>query len=93
MALYVISCIDKDGALETRMATRPAHLEHVKAHPGVRLAGPMLDEAGQPVGSLLLLEAPDIAAVRTFCDKDPYVKAGVFERVEIRAFKVAVGSL
>jgi uncharacterized protein YciI len=89
--LFVIHCIDREGASETRTATRPAHLEHVRANPGVRLAGPYLDEGGDPVGSMLIVEAEDIGEVRNFCDLDPYVKAGVFERVEIRAFRTVVG--
>jgi uncharacterized protein YciI len=91
--LYVINAIDREGAFETRMATRPAHLEHVRAHSNVKLAGPFLDEAGQPVGSMFILEADDIGQVRTFSDNDPYVKAGVFDRVEIRAFRIVVGDL
>jgi uncharacterized protein YciI len=91
--LYVISAIDREGAFETRMATRPAHLDYVRANPGVKLAGPFLDEAGQPAGSMFIIEAEDIGQARTFSDHDPYVKAGVFGRVEIRAFRIVVGDL
>jgi uncharacterized protein YciI len=91
--LFVIHCVDRADALETRLATRPAHLEHVRANPGVKLAGPMLGEGGDPAGSLFIVEAEDIGDVRTFCDSDPYVKAGVFERVEIRGFRTVVGEL
>jgi len=91
--LFTIYAIDRADALEARLAARPAHLEHVRANPGVKLGGPFLNESGDPVGSMILLEAEDMAAVQAFCDADPYVKAGVFERVEVRPFRVTVGAL
>ena len=93
MPLFVISCLDKPGALALRMAARPAHLEHLSANPGVKLAGPFLDQAGEPTGSLLIVEAEDIGAVRTFADRDPYVQAGLFESVEVRPFRATIGDL
>jgi uncharacterized protein YciI len=37
-------------------------------------------------GMLLVVEATDIDAVRTFVAGDPCTEAGVYERVEIRPF-------
>jgi uncharacterized protein YciI len=91
--LFVIHCLDRPDALETRLAARPAHLDHLRANAGLKLAGPLLDAAGDPAGSLLIVEAEDIGSVRTFCDTDPYVKAGIFESVEIRPFRLALGAL
>ena len=86
--LYAITCTDKPGGLELRMATRPAHLEHLKAHEReLVLVGPVLDAAGQPCGSLLVVEAADRAAAETFAAADPYARAGLFESVVIRPFR------
>jgi uncharacterized protein YciI len=93
MPQYAISCIDRAGALETRLATRPAHGEYIRSHPGVKLAGPYSNAAGDPVGSLIIVEADDLAAVQAFCANDPYAKAGVFETVDIRPFKLVIGAL
>jgi uncharacterized protein YciI len=93
MPLFVIHAVDKANALETRLANRPAHLEHLNGFNGLKIAGPLLDERGDPAGSLLIVEADDMAAIQAFCDRDPYVKAGLFDRVEIRPFRVSVGSL
>ncbi len=38
-------------------------------------------------GSLFLIEAADIEAVRAFTAADPYALAGLFERVEVRAWR------
>ncbi|WP_372622888.1 YciI family protein [Falsiroseomonas sp.] len=86
--LFAITCTDKPGALELRMATRPAHLEHLKAHEAALvLVGPLLDPAGQPCGSLLVVEAADRAAAEALAAGDPYAKAGLFESVVVRPFR------
>lgn len=87
--LFAISCTDKPGALELRLATRPAHLEHLKAEAGrILLGGPVLDAAGNPCGSLLVVEAADRAEAEAFAAADPYAKAGLFESVAIRPYRV-----
>jgi len=94
MALFALICTDKPDSLALRMATRQAHFAYVNAHPGVvRLAGPFLNDADEMTGSLLLIEAPDIAAARAFSASDPYVLAGLFKWVEIRAWRATVGTL
>jgi uncharacterized protein YciI len=86
--LFAITCTDKPGGLELRMATRPAHLEHLKANEReLVLVGPVLDQAGQPCGSLLVVEAVDRAAAEAFAAADPYARAGLFESVVIRPFR------
>jgi uncharacterized protein YciI len=86
--LFAIVNTDKPGALELRMATRPAHVDYLKAHEAVMvLVGPVLDAAGQPCGSLLVVEMPDRAAAEAFAHGDPYAKAGVFESTVIRPFR------
>lgn len=86
--LFAIICTDKPGALALRMETRPAHLEHLKAHErSLVLVGPLLDAEGKPCGSLLVVEADDRAAAEAFAAADPYAKAGLFESVVVRPFR------
>ncbi|TIN51131.1 MAG: hypothetical protein E5X95_05360, partial [Mesorhizobium sp.] len=40
--------------------------------------------AGKPDGSLVMIEAPDMAGAQALAAADPYAKAGLFESVEIR---------
>ena len=78
--------LDKPGALQLRLDTRPTHLEHLKNPPAgvvVRVASPQLDEEGKPKGSLVVFEAPDLAAAQAFCDADPYAKVDLFASTEI----------
>jgi uncharacterized protein YciI len=94
MATFVLTCVDHPNALERRMAARPDHLAYVAANRAmVKLAGPLLDDAGEMAGSLFVMEADDAAAVEAFSAADPYAQAGVFARVEVRAWKVTVGAL
>ncbi len=89
--LYAIICIDKPGAIETRKANRDAHLAHIKGADGAIVqAGPFLDEAGEMCGSLLIYEG-DSEGAEAWAAADPYAKAGLFERVEIRPWKRVVG--
>jgi uncharacterized protein YciI len=54
------------------------------------VAGPLLGEDGTSmIGSLLVVEFPDRAAVDRFVAADPYSKAGLFQSVSIRPFRKA----
>jgi uncharacterized protein len=91
--LFVITAFDRPGALELRMQIRPAHLDYLKSQRArIKLGGPLLNDQEQPVGSLLIIEAEDRNAAEAFADGDPYRRQGVFERVEIRAWRAALGA-
>ena len=94
MPLFVLTCIDKPNSLDRRMAAREAHLAWVRGRIGeMKLGGPFLDEAGDMAGSLMILEEPDLAAARAFNAEDPYTKAGLWQSVDVRPFRVTLGQL
>jgi hypothetical protein len=94
MALFVLVCIDKPDSLALRMATREAHFAYAgAAGRGVRLGGPFLDAAGEMAGSLIIIEAEDMAAAKAFNAGDPYQQAGLFESVEIRPWRNTFGGI
>ncbi|MEV4610086.1 YciI family protein [Neorhizobium sp. LMR1-1-1.1] len=85
--LFAFLCTDKSGHLQVRMDTRPAHVEHLNklnAEGTLKFAGPFLDDDGKPNGSLVVVEAADIAAARTIAEADPYYLAGLFEKVDVK---------
>lgn len=82
---------DKPGYLNVRVENRPAHVEYLKANSIVEQAGPLLDDAGDMCGSLIILEVPDMAAAEAFADNDPYAKAGLFESVTLDAWNKVIG--
>ena len=88
---YALLCRDKPGHLQIRLDNRTAHLAHIEASGVVEMAGPLLDEAGQMAGSLVILEVADLAAATAWAAADPYAKAGLFSGVTIDAWKKVIG--
>ncbi|MEM9781222.1 MAG: YciI family protein [Pseudomonadota bacterium] len=89
---FAIICLDKPGHLELRKANRDAHLAHIASTDGaITAAGPFLDADGAMCGSLLIYDGEDRAAVEAWCAADPYAAAGLFQSVEIRAWKKVIG--
>jgi len=92
MGLFMMTCVDKPNALALRMATRETHLAYMgQFGDRIRLGGPMLSETGEMRGSLIILEAKDLAEAKAINAADPYTLAGLFERVEITAWRRTVG--
>lgn len=87
--LFAITCLDKPGHLEVRLANRAAHLDYARPNVDRMLAvGPLLADDGETmIGSLIILDLPDRAAAEALMAGDPYVKAGLFQSVDIRPFK------
>jgi len=85
--LFAITAMDREGALALREATRAAHFDYARSSGAVRLGGPFLDKKGDMIGSLIIIEAPDLAAAQNWQANDPYARAGLFERVELRPWK------
>lgn len=88
MPYYAIHCIDQPSSAELRAATRPRHLEHM-ATLGDRLlvAGPLLDDDGRPIGTLLIIDFDDRKSAIQFAADDPYALAGLFASVAVTAWK------
>jgi uncharacterized protein len=94
--LFAVICKDKDGALPHRLANRPDHLAYLESlGDRLRCAGALLaSEGGDPCGSLLVVEAGSLADAQAIADGDPFSKAGVFQSVEIKPWRLApVGAL
>ncbi|WP_458792141.1 YciI family protein [Yoonia sp. MH D7] len=82
---------DKDGALQTRLDNREAHLAYIAETGVVEMAGPFLDSDGAMCGSLIILEVDDMTTAQTWADNDPYNKAGLSQSVTLQAWKKVIG--
>jgi uncharacterized protein len=76
-----------------RQAARPAHLEGVR--PMVEagqmiVGGAILDEAGRMIGSTTIVEFASRAELDDWLARDPYVTEGVWKKVQVQPFRVAV---
>ena len=97
--LYAIIGEDSPGSLEARLAARPAHLERLQA---LQAAGRLILAGPCPAidspdpgpagfsGSLIVAEFASLDAARAWADADPYIAAGVYEKVVIKPFKKAL---
>ena len=80
---FILYAKDKSNS-SLRARYRGAHLAFVATCREVFLyGGPMLDEAGRVVGSLMVLDLPDRAALDAHMARDPYFVQGIFGSVEI----------
>ena len=94
MGLFCIVCMDRPDSMALRLANRAAHLAWApQSGLTVRLAGPMFQPDGVTfAGSLFIVEADSEAAAAAWNAQDPYTRAGLFERVDIRPFKWVIGA-
>src|SRR5258707_12931041 len=91
MACLVL-CMDRPDGATLRKATRAVHLEYMIRHKArVLFGGPLTtDDGGATVGSLMVLDWPDRAAVEAFLRDEPYTTAGLFESVVVRQWRPVV---
>ncbi|MFI0842406.1 YciI-like protein [Mesorhizobium sp. IMUNJ 23232] len=85
--IFVFTCKDKPGHLQTRVDNRPTHVEYLNklnAEGRLKFAGPFLDGDGKPCGSLVAVEAADLAAAKEIAANDPFSKVGLFESVTVQ---------
>lgn len=83
--LFALICTDKPGHLQVRMDNRPAHLAFLESlGDAMKGAGPFLGSDNKPNGSLVLIEAENLAAAEAIGTQDPYAKVGLFASVDVR---------
>jgi uncharacterized protein YciI len=94
--LYAIISQDKPGSLDDRLRIRPDHLarlETLRDDGKLVLAGPHpaidSDDPGDAgfTGSLIVAEFESLEAAQAWADADPYIAAGVYEKVTVKPFK------
>jgi len=93
---YVITGEDHANSLEKRLQTRPQHLERLQAlkdEGRLLLAGPFpAIDSPDPgpagfTGSIIIAEFDSLVTAQKWADADPYLAAGVYQRVTVKPFK------
>jgi len=94
MPLFLINARDRAGSLDLRMANRADHLDWAAGFADrIAVAGPVFAEDGETMaGSTFVISFDTLAEARAWAAEDPYAKAGLFDRVEVAAFKWSIGS-
>lgn len=94
MAQFLVLAYDgTDGeAPQRRLAIRPKHFEKLKTliDQGHVIAGAaILDDNGQMIGSTMLMDFADRAALDLWLKEEPYVVGDVWRNIEIRPVRIA----
>ena len=93
---YALISEDSPNSLEKRLAARPDHLarlQALKAEGRLLLAGPHpaidSEDPGSAgfSGSLVVAEFESLTAAKGWADADPYITAGVYQKVTVKPFK------
>ncbi|QVL45916.1 MAG: YciI family protein [Methylophilaceae bacterium] len=93
---YAIIAEDIPNSLEKRIEARPAHLTRLAALKDagkLLLAGPFpAIDSNDPgpagfSGSLIVAEFDSLSAAKNWANEDPYVLAGVYNRVSVQPFR------
>lgn len=93
---YLIYAEDYPNALDKRLGARADHLarlQQLKNEGRLLLAGPCpAIDSNDPgpagfTGSVIIAEFASLNDAQAFADSDPYVAAGVYQRVTVKPFK------
>ena len=85
---YLVTCYDKKDSLNLRLSTREKHLKYLnKFKKQIMLAGPILDEDKNPIGTVLILYYDKLEQVNDFLKNDPYTQVQLFKKISILEFK------
>jgi uncharacterized protein YciI len=93
---YVIYSEDVENSLALRKQTRSAHLERIQLlvdQGRILVAGPCpaidSEDPGEAgfTGSLVIAEFNSVEEAQQWADTDPYVIAGVYQKVVVKPYK------
>jgi uncharacterized protein YciI len=76
-----------------RQRTREAHLTGIRKlneQGQVVVGGAILNDKGEMVGSSIIVDFPDRAALDAWLDQDPYKVEKVWQKIEIKPYRVAI---
>ena len=93
---YAIISEDIENSLSRRLEVRAAHLarmEELVSAGRLLIAGPHpAIDAEDPgaagfTGSLVVVDFPSLEDAQRWADEDPYIEAGVYQKVTVKPFK------
>jgi uncharacterized protein YciI len=89
--LFALVAHDQPNAVARRGELRPEHLKYLDTLQ-VAFAGPFLNDKGESVGSIVVIEAADLASARAEFARDPYAINGLFDSITIKPWKFVVNN-
>ena len=80
------------GAADRRLKVRQGHLDKIanlKKSGEFICGGAILNDEGKMIGSMVIYEFPDRAALDERLKDEPYMTEGVWKKIEIKPFRLA----
>jgi uncharacterized protein YciI len=88
MMLFAVIRHDKPNSLSLRLSERPKHLEYLKTVlDKIMYGGALLDDKGQQIGSVLIIDVASEAEANAFAYADPFVDVGLFASSSVKRFR------
>ncbi len=78
-------------APDRRLKVREEHLKKIrvlKQRGEFKCGGAILDDDGKMIGSMIVYDFPDRQSLDSSLENEPYFTEGVWEKVEIRPFRI-----
>lgn len=94
MNQYLVTAYDYTDteALQRRMSVRPHHLDAAKelrANGNYVLGGAILNEDGNMIGSVMIVQFETEEALEAWKQNEPYITQKIWESVDVKPFRVA----
>ena len=94
MPLFAVIGLDLPDSLSKRRAELADHRAYLKAHDErMLLVGPLRDENGNSCGSLYVFETESPNEIQEWLSREPFFKAGVYDKLLIRRFDPVMSRL
>src|SRR5690348_12505712 len=87
--LFAVIRHDKANRVWLRQSERPNHLVYLeRVMHQIKSGGALLNDEGQQIGSILIIDVANRRAAEEFAGDDPYVEAGLFESTCVSPFRL-----
>jgi uncharacterized protein YciI len=95
MQYFLVVALDGEDeeAPARRQANRPAHLDNLDGmieRGEVICGGPLLNDAGDPIGSTMTVAFEGRADLDAWLAREPYVRTGVWQKIDILPMRLVV---
>lgn len=91
--LFAMIGIDKKDGAKVRTAKVTQHLDYLRTTGKVKLAGPLMNEKGDMIGSLIIIEVSSRDEAEAWTRDEPFSHAGLFEKIELYPWFSVMNSL
>ena len=90
---FALVAHDRPNSVARRQELRPTHLKYLDSlGDKLLLAGPFLNDNGEGVGTIAIIEAGSLDEARAMFGRDPFVTQGLFDSITIKPWKLNINN-